>query len=338
MKKGGEEMKLLDNELIAQYNISIKRHQYSRGYYYIDTPKDKRILRKVSIPKEQVAFQYEIMCSIRQRGFMALNPIHLTKKNMPYALYEDKLYVMQSYEDSEELDFKDKQDLKGCVSLLSAFHLAAKDIKSVNRNIENSNMKNIYDYFAKRYVEGVKLKKAVCKSAQRTAFEIMFLEACPYYHELEEKALSQIDREVCLRLISEAKSGYTIMHNDYNYHTVSKGKQNNYFINNMDNCTYNVQIIDLANLLTKIMQKNNWDIGYLLELIEVYNQIRPLSQDELKVLKAMLIFPEKYASICQKYTASKRRGNYSMFEVKWQNMIEYKEKQLQAASYIIRNL
>lgn len=331
-------MKPQGNELTTQYNVSIKKCQYSRSNYYIETNENRRVIRKVAISKEQIAFEYEIIEAIIKKGFDAINAIYLTKKNMPYATYQDKCYIMQGYEDNEEVDFKNKEDLIQTVVLLAQFHKVAQHIKWEGRNIEKSGIKNIYEHFYKRCTEGEKLKKSLSNLSQKSQFERMFLQDYAKYNELEHMALEEIDTKICDKLIKVAKENETIIHSDYNYHTVSKTKENKYFINTMDNCTYNVQILDLASALTKVMQKNNWDIRLLQELIIVYDKHKTLTPEEVKVLKAMLIFPEKYAGICQKYIYSKRRGNYNMFELKWENMLEYKDAQFNAASQIKKYL
>lgn len=330
-------MRILSNELTAQFDINIKKYQYNRSNYYLETNKGKYMLRKINIPKEQVLFEYEVSEYIHDNGFNQITKIYTNKKKIPYSIYKDKVYIMEKYVECEEVDFKEVEDLKNITKLLALFHNSARGIKSEIRNIDNSTIKNIYEYFEKRHTECNRLKKKISKLSQKTPFEIMFLQGYKEYEELEKIALSCINLESCNQLIKEAKENYTLIHNDYNYHAISKVGEDEYMINNLDNCIYNLQIIDLANLLTRIMQKNNWDVDLLKELIDIYQQQKPLSEVELRGLKAMLIFPEKYASICNKYLNSKRRANYNMFELKWENMLEYKADQL-AAAYKIQQL
>ena len=166
----------------------------------------------------------------------------------------------------------------------------------------------------------------------------MFLEDYRPYEAWQYKAWELVKPESAHRLIEKAKRNKTILHNEFTYHTVGKLEDGSYKISNIDNCTYSIQLLDLSNVLTKIMQKNHWDIGLLNQLIESYTKIAHLDEEETKILKAMLIFPEKYASICFKYMTSKHRNNYSMFDHKWENMLVYKEEQLKTAHEIIKYL
>ena len=307
---------MVNNDLTAQYDLGVKKMQYNRSNYYLDTTKGQYLLRKVNIPREQIAFEYEVNRQLIHAGFYEIGKMYLTKKQNPFALQQDKLYVLQAYKEVEEIDFRAEEDLRQVIAVLARFHKAAKHITSKERHVENASIKNIYQYFHKRTLEGKKMKNSICNMSQKTRFEIMFNEGYKEYERLQQMAMALIDEETAARLVQKAKEEGTIAHNDYTYHALGKTKEGQYVMNHLDACGYNIQLVDVANVLIKIMQKNGWNIKLLDCLIQDYIAINPLTADEWHVLKALLIFPEKFASMCQKYTYSRRRNNYSMFELK----------------------
>lgn len=331
-------MKQVGNELFSQYDISIKKFQYSRSNYYLDTKQGQLLLRKTLIPREQIMFVHEVTGQLINRGFNEINKIYMTKKQVPYGNYLDKNFILQAYDKVSEIDFADIGELKAIIEVLAKFHVAATHIHSKVRSVEGAGFKNIHEYFQKRVTDGRKMKKKIMKMSQKTKFEIMFLEDYKAYEELQYKALELVKPESAHRLIEKAKRNKTILHNEFTYHAVGKLEDGSYKIANLDNCTYSIQLLDLSNVLTKIMQKNQWDLVLLDQLIESYTKISHLEEEEIRILKAMLIFPEKYASICFKYMTSKHRNNYSMFDHKWENMLVYKEDQLKTAHEIIKYL
>ncbi len=327
-------MRPLSRELIAQYDLNIKKYQYIRSNYYLETNKGKFVLRRVEIPKEQISFNYEVDTQLQERNFNGISNIYATKKKIPYALLGEQYYLMQAYESCEETDFKEYEDLKGIITSLALFHKIGVEINSKMRSVEEIKIKNIYEYYLRRRAENTKLKKNMIALKQKSNFEIMFLEGCEEYRELEELALQSIDSQLVERLIKGVKQTKSIAHKDFTYHTVNKTESGKYIISGLDVCNYDIQVLDLAQILSKMMQKNEWNNQILYELIEEYNKERPLSQDEFKMLKFMMIYPEKFNSICFKYIGSKRRWNYSMFEQKWENMLHYKENQIEVAKQI----
>ena len=331
---GGEDVRPLSRELTSQYDISIKKYQYIRSSYFLDTNKGKFTLRKVDLTKEQIGFSYEVDAHLNQYHFNRLNSIYETKKKVPYALLGDEIYVMQTYKPCEETDFKDYNDLRQTILVLAAFHKEATHVESQIRQPQEVKMKNIYEYYLKRQSENNKLKKNMITLKQKSNFEFMFLEECDIYRELEELALKNIDYDLACRLIQNVRDKKQVAHKDFTYHTVNKTPDHEYMISQLDVCNYDIQILDLAQILSKIMQKNDWDKQILYSLIQEYDKERTISQDEMRLLKFLMTYPDKYNSICLKYMSSKRRWNYSMFEQKWLNMLSYREKQIEAAHMI----
>lgn len=327
-------MRPLCRELTSQYDISIKKYQYLRSNYFLDTNKGKFALRKVDLTKDQLGFSYEVDTHLSQCHFDCLSNIYATKKKSPYAVLGDESYVMQNYKPCEETDFKDYKDLKGIIVVLAKFHNASVNVESKIRNPEEAKIKNIYTYYKKREFENNKLKKNILSLRQKSNFELMFLDSCEAYRHLEEVALDSIDDNLACRLIQKACESRSIAHKDFTYHTVNKTDDDRYIISQIDVCNYDIQVLDLAQILSKIMQKNEWDKELLYNLIQEYDKERTLSEDEMRMLKFMMIYPEKYNSICFKYMGSKRRWNYSMFEQKWMNMLAYKDKQMEAVKMI----
>ncbi|MDF2615122.1 MAG: hypothetical protein K0S71_2908 [Clostridia bacterium] len=332
--KRGEKVRPLNKDILSQYDVSIKKYQYIRSAYYLDTNKGKFLLRKIDGPKEQILFNYEVDTHLKHNNFKNINAIYTTKKRSPFAICGEQLYIMQGYIECEETDFKNFEDLKNTVYVLAEFHKASKDVISKVKDVEQVNIKNMYDYYTKRNIQNTKLKKSIVALKQKSKFEIMFLDSCDEYTLLEQMALDGISRELAERLVCKVKSNHTVAHKDYTYHAVNKTNLGQYMISNIDMCNYDIQMIDLAHILGRVMQKNEWDIDILYQLIKAYDSKNTLTQDEFEVLKAMMIYPEKYNSICAKYLGSKRRWNYNMFEQKWQNMIIYMDNQVEAAKII----
>ena len=332
--KRGEKVRPLNKELIAQYDINVRKYQYIRSTYYLDTNKGKFLLRKIELPKEQILFDYEVDLHLKHQHFKNINAIYTTKKRSPYAVFGEQLFIMQTYIEGEEIDFKNLEDLKNVVCILAEFHKHAKNITSKVKDISEINVKNMYDYYTKRNIQNTKLKKIIMAFKQKSKFEIMFLDYCDEYAALEQMALEGINHQLADKLAQRVKDEKTIAHKDYMYHTVNKTSTQRYIINNLDLCNYDIQVTDLAYILGRIMQKNDWNVDILYELIQAYDSKNVLLKEEFEILKAMMIYPEKYNGICAKYLGSKRRWNYNMFEQKWQNMLVYMDNQIEAAKKI----
>lgn len=323
-------MKALNKELISQYDLQVKKQHFLRSSYFLETNKGRFVVRKLEVGEEQIAFCCEVDNHLANQSFTNINSIYLTKKKTPYAELKDERYIMQACKPAVETDFKEFKDLAGLVKTLAQFHNAAQNVNSLVRNPEQVKIKNTYDYYTKRQIENNKLKKQITTLRQKSNFELMFLEECETYRELEDLALSTIDSDLVNNLISTVIQTKSVAHKALSYHTINKTGNEEYRIDNIDLCNYDIQVLDLSQILSKIMQKNSWDRTLLYNLIDIYNKERTLSEEEMILLKFMLIYPEKYNSICTQYMGSKHRWNYSMFEQKWMHMLSYQDQQMEA--------
>ena len=62
-----------------------------------------------------------------------------------------------------------------------------------------------------------------------------------------------------------------------------------------------IQIKDLYQFLRKVMEKNSWDQSLGFMIIDTYISVKPLSRDEKYYLYALLVFPEKFWKIANRY-------------------------------------
>ena len=75
---------------------------------------------------------------------------------------------------------------------------------------------------------------------------------------------------------------------------------------NFDKMHYDIQVKDLYQFLRKVLEKNNWDSSLGTMITDTYLSVRTLSKEERHALYAMLIFPEKFWKISNRYYNSRK--------------------------------
>ena len=75
---------------------------------------------------------------------------------------------------------------------------------------------------------------------------------------------------------------------------------------NFDKMHYDIQVKDLYQFLRKVLEKNNWDSSLGTMIMDTYLSVRTLSEEERRVLYAMLTFPEKFWKISNRYYNSRK--------------------------------
>ena len=70
---------------------------------------------------------------------------------------------------------------------------------------------------------------------------------------------------------------------------------------NFEQWNYDVPVSDLYQFMRKILEKHNWDLDIGRQMLDAYDAVRPLSQEELENLRIRFFYPEKYWKLSNYY-------------------------------------
>lgn len=93
-----------------------------------------------------------------------------------------------------------------------------------------------------------------------------------------------------------------LVHGSYNYHNVflDVGNGGN-AVTNFEKCHNDCQVADLYQFLRKVMEKHDWNINVAYRLVDEYDRLKPLEDDDIDMLVTLLSFPEKFWKIINQY-------------------------------------
>ena len=114
--------------------------------------------------------------------------------------------------------------------------------------------------------------------------------------------LNQFDFDGLRQIGTEER---TVCDADFNYHQVILNRKYTAVVN-FDKMHYDIQVKDLYQFLRKVLEKNNWDSSLGTMIMDTYLSVRTLSEEERRVLYAMLTFPEKFWKISNRYYNSRK--------------------------------
>lgn len=198
-----------------------------------------------------------------------------------------------------------------------------------NKNSQNNNISNnIYteNNPAKRKL-GKPSELAACQKKKETELRVVYSkhtrELKKAYNYLKQKKSRQLFEQMayknieafyeeacraCERLMSStfnerlerAAQSMELSHGSYTYHNVLiDGKDT--FVVNFDRYKNECQINDLYQFIRKVMEKYNWESRVFYRLVDEYDRICPLSDEEMELLMVLLSYPEKFWKIINQY-------------------------------------
>lgn len=224
--------------------------------------------------------------------------------------YQDS-FILRVWHPGEECISTDEEKLIRGVKKLACLHLDMVHVPElgadagtepvqesegtgVKRDPEESRLiENCEELFARHSRELKKIQTFVKRRKQKTAFEELVTGSFPAHMEQAQEAARLLAASGYQELLKQAVKDRCFTHGTYNYHYIYLLKETE-AVTNFSRYAIQAQILDLYEFLRKSMEKNAWDQGLGERLIGAYNAIKPVSDQELLVLSACLLYPEKY--------------------------------------------
>lgn len=306
--------------ILEQYDLEIKQMTKGRGAYICDTDCGRKLLVPFRGSKERAAFLREILIELDREGFLA-EQICVTKDGE--AVAEDEYgmrYWLKELVSGSECSAGSKNDMVNALMQLAELH---KHLLSCRMEIP-AFMKNERNepgqLYRRHYRELVKVKNYVHSRKSRNDFEMSFQGQYPHYIQNAKDALG---------LLEEIETGEIqqihLCHGDFNQHNALRTPEGIRIVN-FENMNCNEPVVDLANFVRKMMEKNNWDTVLGMNLIEAYESRRKLSARERKFLYLSLLFPEKFWKLANHYSNSHKAWVSGRDIEKLNRMIEIEPK------------
>ena len=147
------------------------------------------------------------------------------------------------------------------------------------------------------------LKKAynyLKQKKSRQLFEQMAYKNIEAFYEEACRACERLMSSTFNERLERAAQSMELSHGSYTYHNVLiDGKDT--FVVNFDRYKNECQINDLYQFIRKVMEKYNWESRVFYRLVDEYDRICPLSDEEMELLMVLLSYPEKFWKIINQY-------------------------------------
>lgn len=288
----------------SAYGLSISAVKSCRAGYILDTDAGRKYLKPCQCSESRILYVHNAKQYLCDNGFTSLDTYCLTVDGRPYSVIDGRLYLLTPFVDGHECEFGDDGDAVRAAYALAAMHKAGKGFKyEGSGDYAPNDLGRISESLSKRYDEIIRMRRKA--ERERGAFDYIYLSCVDKFIAQAEESLDLIRGPEYQRLIEKTAREGGICHRDYSYQNIFiKGQTAT--ITGFESCGQEIRIYDLVNLIRRKMRKCDWDITKASMLLEAYSGLEPLSRDEIVVMKAMLLFPQKFWRVANRYYNSRR--------------------------------
>lgn len=284
-------------QLLEQYPITVKSFSKGRECYLCDSNMGTLALHEYRGSKERAAFLEEMLRHLKTHDLNVECIIRTNEGEVLVSDEEERKFILCENYRGAECDTKSSEDMLAAVKALAGLHNVSKrfpgDVPEMIRRNQN-----LLPELCERHNREIKqVKNYIRNKKKKNQFELLFSRQCDVFLK---KAVAVTE---ALKTVEYEPELYGFSHGDYNQHSIIFSKQGVAIVG-LERFTYDLQIRDLANFVRKMMEKNDWDIALGRQLIEAYNEIHCLREQERQYLYFNLAYPEKFWKLANHYNSA----------------------------------
>ncbi|MGL4990032.1 MAG: CotS family spore coat protein [Sarcina sp.] len=312
-------------EIERQFDIKIEKFKPSKGIYHLKTNKGERCLKKINYGTQKLLFVYGAKEHLIKNGFTNIDRYYLNIDKEPYALVNEDLYTLSEWIEGRECDFHNLEEVKLAAENLAKLHEASKGYDPP----ENSKLKTDIGRWPalmdKRIKALSKMRDMARKKNMKQNFDLSYIKSIEFYRDLAIKASNVLKKSKYLEICEISEEEKVFCHHDYTYHNIIIDDNNNLSILDFDYCKREIRAFDIANFMIKVLKKVDWNIDFAKNIINSYNSVSLIKDEEYKVILAFLLFPQRYWRLANRYYYNEVTWSNGTFNKKLQNIINEKD-------------
>ncbi len=290
--------------VLENYDLEVLRTYKGRGALICETDQGLKILREYTGRESRVDFQDRLLSRIRLAGITEVDSYVRNKENQ--ILSTDKMnhtYILKDCYEGPECNICHPDEIKEAAGNLARLHRAM--ICPEMEGIEEMVIHSIKNEFQKHTRELRKVMNYMRRRSCKSEFELYFAKYFDtFYSEAEEVLeLTRTWDEPCFQDTIRKKG--QICHGEYTYHNIIMSEQNTATIN-FEKFQLDTPVYDLYQFIRKVLEKNDWAVAMGKLVLEAYEKINPLSEEERKNLFFRLAYPEKFWKMANHYYNSNK--------------------------------
>lgn len=312
-------MQDIDREISEKYSLNIKNIIPFKDTHIINTTSGKKVLRRSLLHPDRILFVHGAKEHLFNNNFRNIDRYICTTENVPYINLNGNYYTLTDMIEGRECNFDDRDDTIAATRLLASFHKASKGYNAPENSIIEDDLGKIPVYFSKRLNELKKLRKMAQKG--RSKFDFLFMENIDYFYNIGDNVVKQLEKSKYMELVNKTRLEKSFCHHDFTQRNIYF-YENQQILTNYEYCCYELKVYDIANFLRRKLRKCNWDVNEAKIVLDEYCKIEPITEDEFYIIRLMLLFPQKFWRVANKYYNSRRSWAERVFTSKLQEVVD----------------
>lgn len=290
-------------QVLEQYDIEVNSTRRTRGAVLCDTNEGVLLLCEAGVSDKKAPALECLTTHLIHHGYPRVDSMFLNREGEWITKAEDGTrYILKRWFNGRECDVKKDSEVLEVVRNLARIH---KMMKLPEKEMQEFTGNDTREEFARHNRELRKVRTFIRNRTAKGEFERVVLQSFDSMYEWAKIAEDRLLHSRYEELLEQSHEEGLMIHGEYNYHNVmitSKGMATT----NFEHFTNDVQVEDFYYFMRKMMEKHEWSVELARAMIRAYQEIRPLSEDELEYMAIRLSYPEKFWKVVNSYYHSNK--------------------------------
>lgn len=296
-----------------------------RAVNLAQTDRGLMIIKETYREPDKILYIHGLKEYLYERGFTKLDRYLPSKYQLPFTIYENRVFVMENYIGGRECTFTNPYDREAIVKALAELHNAGRGYTPAIGAASRNSIGKWGRSYKNKIDDLIEFKELARKKKKRSKLDSMFLEDVDFYIELCWRGFDTLKNSKYEEICKKAKNDNVICHHDYTYHNLIIGLKGEVNVIDFDYSCHELPIYDLASLIQKILKRYSYDVDMALELVEDYCSMAPLSKEDFVLMLSLFEFPQKFWRITERYYKEKTYWDEKTFLSKYNDIVIMKE-------------
>lgn len=313
-------------EIERQFGIKIENIKPNKGVYLLKTDQGTKCLKKINYGTQKLLFVYGAKEHLIKSGFSKVDRYCLNVDGSPYALVNEDIYTLSEWIEGRECDFRSKDDLIKAAKGLAYLHIASKGYEPPENSKLKTDLGRWPNLMEKRVRSFDKMRDMIRKKGNKTNFDLNYMKTMQFYKDIGKVAMEVLadSQYVDLCRITEEEKGFC--HHDFTYHNIIIDTEDCVNVIDFDYCKREIRTYDISAFMIKVLKRVDWNIEYAETIINSYNEVSSLKEDEYRTLFAFLLFPQRFWRLANRYYYNEINWPSNTFNNKLEELISEQEK------------
>lgn len=271
-------------------------------------------------------FIYSVVNYLLEKGYNQVLPYNVAQDGGICIQEDQYIYYVVDWIESTECRFKNTDDLKQAIKTAAELHQASIGYKPPI----NAKPRRYYSLwvnkFKKKCIDLLTFRQLLENKLYKSEFDEQFEKDLLFYWEQGNKSIDALNNSDYDVISKQSEANAEFCHHDMANHNFIITPDKSMYLIDFDYCIMDTRLHDVCSLIIRNMRYGVWDIEKAYFILNEYSRWFPISNSELKVMKAFMLFPQDYWQVGLQYYIEKQPWTPDYFLTRLNRIIDDKEK------------